>query len=66
MVEWVFVISKSGKPLMPTKRLGKVRHLLKDGTATIYSRHPFAIQLTYDSEEHTQLWKCARTLDIYT
>ena len=26
----VYVLSKDGKPLMPTNRHGKVKHLLKD------------------------------------
>ncbi len=51
---YVYVISKSGKPLMPTKKLGKVRHLLKDGRAKVVQRTPFTIQLTYDSKEFTQ------------
>lgn len=50
----VFVISKNGERLMPTSRLGKVRHMLKDGRAHIYSRKPFTIQLTYDSNSYTQ------------
>lgn len=50
----VFVISKSGKPLMPTHHLGKVRHMLADGRAIIVNRHPFAIQLTYDTTEYIQ------------
>ena len=51
---YVYVLSKSGKPLMPTKRLGKVRHMLKDGKAKVVQRTPFTIQLTYDSKEFTQ------------
>ena len=50
----VFVISKYGERLMPTSRLGKVRRLLKDGRAAIYSRNPFTIQLTYESTTYTQ------------
>jgi len=50
----VYIISKTGKPLMPTKRLGKVRHLLKDGLAKVVQRTPFTIQLLYDSDEYTQ------------
>lgn len=49
-----FVISKSGERLMPTSRLGKVRHMLKDGRATIYKHDPFTIQLTYDTTTNTQ------------
>ena len=51
---YAYVLSKSGKPLMPTKRLGKVRHMLKDGKARVVQRTPFTIQLTYDSKEFTQ------------
>lgn len=51
---YVYVLSKSGKPLMPTKRLGKVRHMLKNGMAKVVQRTPFTIQLTYDSKEFTQ------------
>ena len=50
----VFVISKGGKPLMPTSRFGKVRHMLKDGRAVVYCRNPFTIQLTYDTADYTQ------------
>lgn len=50
----VCVISKSGERLMPTFRLGKVRHLLKDGKAKIVKHHPFTIQLKYNSENYTQ------------
>jgi len=39
---------------MPTNRLGKVRHLLKDGLAKVVQRTPFTIQLLYDSDEYTQ------------
>jgi len=49
--EPIFVISKSGKSLAPTRRPGKVRHLLKDGKARIYCYEPFTIQLTYESIE---------------
>ena len=50
----VFVISKDGKPLMPMNKLGKVRHMLKDGRAVIYKRNPFTIQLTYDTRTYIQ------------
>lgn len=49
-----YVISVNKKRLMPTNRCGHIRHLLKDGKATIVSRHPFTIQLLYKSEEYTQ------------
>lgn len=50
----VFVLSKEGKKLMPTSRLGKVRHMLKDGRAVICKRNPFTVQLTYDTTDYTQ------------
>ena len=50
----VYIISKNGERLMPTVRYGHVRHLLKDGKAVVFSRHPFTIQLTYDTSEFIQ------------
>jgi len=50
----VFVISKDGKPLMPTKRYGKVRRLLKQKLARVVKREPFTIQLLYDTTDYTQ------------
>lgn len=49
----VYVISKSGKPLMPCENV-VARLLLKDGKAKVKKRCPFTIQLTYDSDEYTQ------------
>ncbi|MBF0226069.1 MAG: HNH endonuclease [Desulfobacterales bacterium] len=50
----IYVLGKNGKPLMPTKRHGKVRHLLKSGKAKIISVKPFTIQLLYETTEYTQ------------
>ena len=50
----VYVLSKSGKPLMPTKRFGRVKGLLKSGKAKIVKHNPFTIQLTDISTEYTQ------------
>lgn len=50
----VYVLNKDGLPLMPTHKLGKVRHLLKDGKAKVIKRSPFTIQLNYDCGNHTQ------------
>ncbi|MDR1541825.1 MAG: RRXRR domain-containing protein, partial [Clostridiales bacterium] len=41
----VCVLNKNGKPLMPTKRRGKARRLLKDGMAEVARLEPSAIQL---------------------
>ena len=53
-VERVYVVSKSGKPLMPTKRLGKVRRLLKSGKAKVFRYEPFTLQSVYETTEYTQ------------
>ena len=50
----VYVRNKDGKPLMPTRRCGHVRKLLRDGKACVYSRKPFTIQLTYKTEDIVQ------------
>lgn len=50
----VCVLNKDGLPLMPTHKLGKVRHLLKDGEAKVIKRSPFTIQLNYNCDNYTQ------------
>lgn len=45
---FVYVISKTGQPLMPTSRFGKVRRLLKTKQAKVVRRCPFTIQLLYE------------------
>lgn len=50
----VYVISKNGKPLMPTVRHGKVRRLLRDKKAKVVKRVSFTIKLLYETEEITQ------------
>ena len=50
----VYVISKSGQPLMPTENHAKVRTLLKTQKAKVIKKCPFTIQLTYNSTNHTQ------------
>lgn len=50
----VYVLALDGSPLMPTKRCGKVRHMLKDGRARCVKREPFTIQLNYETPHFTQ------------
>ncbi|PNR91732.1 paclitaxel/taxanoid biosynthesis susceptibility protein TS1 [Petrotoga sp. HWH.PT.55.6.1] len=50
----VYVIAKDGTPLMPTKRHGKVKHLLREGKATVVRNKPFTIKLSYDTTHFTQ------------
>jgi hypothetical protein len=46
----LYVLDKNGKPIMPTERHGKVRHLLNDKKAKVVCLKPFTIQLLYDTE----------------
>ena len=41
----VYVIDSCGTPLMPTRRLGRVRHMLDSGEAEIACYFPFVIRL---------------------
>ena len=50
--EYVYVLDKDGNPLMPTRRFGKVRHLLKEGLAKVARRDVFTIQLLYEPKTH--------------
>ena len=50
----VYILSKEGKPLMPTSRHGKVKHLLKSNRAKVVKKTPFVIQLLYDTTEYVQ------------
>lgn len=50
----VYVVNKNGIPLMPTKRHGKVRRMLKNGQAKVRKRCPFTIQLLYETTHYIQ------------
>ena len=50
----VYVISKTGQPIMPTENHTQVRLLLKSNKAKVVKRTPFTIQLTGTSKTYTQ------------
>ena len=50
----IYIISKSGYPLMPTERTNHVQRLLNKGKARIVSKVPYTVQLKYDTDEVTQ------------
>ena len=50
----VYVLNSNGQPLMPSKRCGKIRRLLKEGKAIVVKRCPFTIRLLYDTTGYTQ------------
>lgn len=51
---YVRVIAKDGTPLMPTKRCGKVRHLLETGMTVAIKTKPFTIRLKYETTKYVQ------------
>ncbi len=53
----IYILSKTGKPLMPTVRIWRVKKLLKKGLAKVVRRYPFTIQLLYESTEYVQKLK---------
>ena len=50
----VYVLSKNGQPVMPTKNHAKVRLLLNSGKAKVVKRTPFTIQLISVSKTYVQ------------
>lgn len=47
---YVYVQNHDGTPLMPTRRFGKVRRMLKSGKAVVAKEKPFTIRLIYVPE----------------
>jgi len=50
----VYILSKTGQPLMPTEDHRKVRLLLKSGQAKVVQRTPFTIQLLHTTHVYKQ------------
>lgn len=46
----IYVLDKSGEPLMPMHHYGRAKRILKQGKATIVKIKPFTIRLTYEIE----------------
>ena len=51
-MKYVYVLDMDGNPMMPTKRFGKVRRMLKSGQAKVVSTVPFTIRLAYQTKTH--------------
>ena len=51
-MRYVYVLDMDGNPMMPTRRFGKVRRMLKSGQAKVVSTVPFTIRLTYQTKTH--------------
>ena len=53
--DYVYVVGNDNQPLMPTKKFGMVRWMLKTNRATVCRKQPFAIKLNYDTTHYVQL-----------
>jgi hypothetical protein len=54
----VYVLSKKGKPLMPTNRFCHIKKLLKNGKAVPVCNNPFTIKLKYETPDIVQPLTC--------
>lgn len=54
MQNLIYVLASDGTPLMPTKRVGRVRHYLKNKEAIIVNYKPFTIKFIKDTNKYTQ------------
>ena len=50
--KYVYILDMNGNPLMPTRRFGKVRRMLRDGLAKVVNKDVFTIQLLYEPKTH--------------
>ncbi|MBQ7430259.1 RRXRR domain-containing protein [Butyrivibrio sp.] len=50
----VYILDASGRPLMPTTRIGHIERLLNRGMARIVTKVPFTVQLKYATAGITQ------------
>ena len=48
----VYVLDLNGERMLPTKRFGKVRRLLKAKLAKVVTCKPFTIKLLYQTKTH--------------
>lgn len=51
---YIYVVDRHGNPVMPSRRPGRIRHLMKEGKAVPISTHPFVVKLKYDIPGRTQ------------
>ena len=50
----VYVLDFEGNPLMPIRRFGKVRRMLRSGKALVVNYEPFTIKLNYQTTSYIQ------------
>ena len=49
----IYILDKTGTPLMPTQRHGKIRRMLKNGEAKVIKQIPFTVQILKDTTAFT-------------
>ena len=54
----VYVISNTGKPLMPSRRYRHIKHLISEGLVVKVSTKPYVVKLNYDTPEIVQPLIC--------
>lgn len=53
-MNYIYIINKHGKPLMPTTRQSHIRKLIKDKKAVVINGNPFTVKLKYETTNITQ------------
>ena len=53
-MNYIYVLNKYGRPLMPTVRYSHIRRLIKDGKAVIVNDKPFTVRLKYETKNIIQ------------
>ena len=53
-MNYIYIVNKKGKPLMPTTRQSHIRRLIKAGKAVVINGNPFTVRLKYETPDITQ------------
>lgn len=53
-MNYIYVLNKRGKPLMPTTRQSHIRKLIKAKKAVVINGNPFTVRLKYETADITQ------------
>lgn len=53
-MHFIYIVNKKGKPLMPTTRQARIRHLIREKKAVVINGNPFTVRLKYDTPDITQ------------
>ncbi len=53
-MNYIYILNKHGRPLMPTVRYGHIKRLIKDGKAVVINNKPFTVRLKYETNDIVQ------------